>query len=66
MGAGDQHDTHGLGYESVDDDPNAAVLLHTMDATATWEATQQLRAWERERRVVAGGSLIVCRGVAWA
>ena len=40
-------DTHSLGYERVDDDPNAAVLLATMDATARWTATRQLRAWER-------------------
>jgi SAM-dependent methyltransferase len=40
-------DTHGLGYESVDRDPNVSVLISTMDATAQWEATRQLRTWER-------------------
>jgi SAM-dependent methyltransferase len=40
-------DTHGLGYQLVDDDPNVSVLLATMDTTAKWEATRQLRAWER-------------------
>lgn len=59
MGAGDQHDTHGLGYESVDDDPNAAVLLNTMDATAAWEATQQLRAWERVQLALAPGERLL-------
>lgn len=40
-------ETHGLGYERVDDDPNVGVLLATMDATAGWDATRHLRAWER-------------------
>ena len=40
-------ETHGLGYGRVDEDSNAAVLLSTMDATAAWEATRRLRAWER-------------------
>lgn len=42
-------DTHGLGYERVDDDPNVSVLLATMDVTAGWEATRRLRAWERDQ-----------------
>jgi SAM-dependent methyltransferase len=44
----EKHETHGLGYGGVDDDPNVAVLLATMDATGGWEATRRLRAWERE------------------
>jgi SAM-dependent methyltransferase len=59
MGATDPHDTHGLGYGSVDGDPNAAVLLDAMDATATWEATRQLRAWERERLALAPGQRLL-------
>jgi SAM-dependent methyltransferase len=52
-------ETHGLGYKRVDDDPNVAVLLATMDATAGWEATRQLRAWERDQlRLVAGQRLL--------
>jgi hypothetical protein len=43
----ESEETHGLGYEHVDDDPNVAVLLATMDETAGWQATQQLRGWER-------------------
>lgn len=43
----DAEEAHGLGYRRVDDDPNAAVLLAAMDATARWDATRQLRAWER-------------------
>jgi len=42
-------ETHALGYQRVDDDPNASVLLATMDATARWEATIRLREWERHR-----------------
>lgn len=41
-------DTHGLGYGRVDD-ANVSVLLGAMDATARWEATRRLRAWERDR-----------------
>jgi SAM-dependent methyltransferase len=48
-------ETHGLGYERVDSDPNASVLLATMDATARWPATAELRAWER-------GQLGLCPG----
>jgi len=42
-------DTHRLGYQRVDDDPNAAVLLATMEGTAGWDATRRLRAWERDQ-----------------
>jgi SAM-dependent methyltransferase len=42
-------ETHGLGYERVDDDPNVDVLFDTMDATGAWTATRWLRAWERDK-----------------
>jgi SAM-dependent methyltransferase len=48
-------ETHGLGYERVDEDPNVEVLLSTMDATAGWEATRALRAWERQQLRLAPG-----------
>jgi SAM-dependent methyltransferase len=52
-------DTHGLGYQVVDDDPNLSVLLATMDTTAKWEATRQLRSWERsELGLVSGQRLL--------
>ncbi len=52
-------ETHGLGYERVDDDPNVAVLVDTMDATAQWPATLRLREWEREQlRLVEGERLL--------
>jgi SAM-dependent methyltransferase len=40
-------ESHGLGYGRVDEDPHTAVLLAAMDATAGWEATRRLRAWEQ-------------------
>ena len=52
-------DSHGLGYRRVDGDANLEVLLGTMDATAAWEATLQLRAWERTRlRLTPGQRLL--------
>lgn len=52
-------DTHGLGYEQVDDDPNVTVLVATMDATAQWAATQQLRAWERSELQLQTGQRLL-------
>ncbi len=52
-------DTHGLGYELVDDDPNVSVLLATMDTTAKWEATRQLRSWERSELGLGSGQRVL-------
>lgn len=52
-------DTHGLGYERVDDDPNASVLLATMDNTAKWAATRRLRSWERTELGLASGQRLL-------
>ena len=38
-------DTHRLGYQRVDADPNVDVLLAAMDETAGWDATLRLRSW---------------------
>jgi SAM-dependent methyltransferase len=52
-------DTHGLGYQRVDDDPNVAVLVAAMDDTADWDATRRLRSWEREQlRLMPGERLL--------
>ena len=51
-------DTHGLGYELVDNDPNVSVLLATMDTTAKWDATLRLRSWERSELGLGSLSLI--------
>ncbi len=52
-------DAHGLGYETVDDDPNVAVLLATMDTTAKWAATRRLRSWERGQLGVGPGQRLL-------
>lgn len=52
-------DTHGLGYERVDDDPHVAVLLAAMDATAGWEAIRRLRAWERDHLELVDGQRLL-------
>ena len=52
-------DTHGLGYQQVDEDQNAPVLIGAMEATARWEATIELREWERHHlRLAEGESLL--------
>lgn len=58
-GVSEGPDTHGLGYRRVDDDPNRAVLLSTMDATAGWEATRRLRAWERQHLQLRSGQRLL-------
>lgn len=55
----EQKDTHGLGYERVDDDPNVPVLLGTMDATARWGATLRLRSWEHDRLSLKPGQRLL-------
>ena len=52
-------ETHGLGYERVDDDPNVSILLATMEATAGWQATQRLRLWERNHLVLRKGERLL-------
>jgi SAM-dependent methyltransferase len=43
----------------VDDDPNVAVLVDTMEATAKWPATIRLRAWEREHLGLVEGERLL-------
>jgi SAM-dependent methyltransferase len=52
-------ETHALGYERVDDDPNVGVLIATMDDTAGWQATQQLRNWERSQLSLRSGQRLL-------
>ena len=56
MGSGE---THGLGYEWVDDDPNVAVLIETMDTTARWDSTRDLRTWERDQLGLGSGQRLL-------
>jgi len=43
----------------VDDDPNADVLIATMDGTAGWDATRRLRSWERAHLGLARGERLL-------
>ena len=52
-------ETHALGYEQVDDDPHVGVLIATMDDTADWQATQQLRDWERSQLSLRPGQRLL-------
>ena len=52
-------DPYGLGYHRVDDDPHVAVLISTMDATGSWDASRRLRAWERERLALRPGERLL-------
>ena len=52
-------DTHRLGYQRVDDDPDVDVLLAAMDGTAGWEATLRLRSWERAQLHLAHGERLL-------
>ena len=52
-------DSHGLGYQRVDEDPNVDVLLAAMDGTAGWDATLRLRAWERAQLGLAPGERLL-------
>lgn len=47
------------GFEAVDDHPNVSMLLSAMDETAQWEATKQLRAWEREQLSLRSGERLL-------
>lgn len=49
------NETHGLGYQRVDDDPNVAVLLAAMNTTAELDAIRTLRHWERTQLGLCDG-----------
>jgi SAM-dependent methyltransferase len=55
----DADETHALGYERVDDDPNVSVLLETMEATGRWEAILRLRVWERKQLNLTPGQRLL-------
>jgi SAM-dependent methyltransferase len=52
-------DDESTGFDAVDDHPDVAMLLSAMDETAQWEATKQLRAWEREWLSLAAGQRLL-------
>jgi LmbE family N-acetylglucosaminyl deacetylase/SAM-dependent methyltransferase len=47
------------GFEAVDDQPELDLLLRAMDETAQWEATRQLRAWERHQLSLRAGQRLL-------
>jgi ubiquinone/menaquinone biosynthesis C-methylase UbiE len=47
------------GFEAVDDHPDVSMLFSAMDETAEWEATKQLRAWEREQLSLRSGQRLL-------
>ena len=59
-------DPYALGYRRVDDDPYAAVLVETMDATSRWQATRRLRSWERAQLGLAEGQRLLDVGCGMA
>jgi LmbE family N-acetylglucosaminyl deacetylase/SAM-dependent methyltransferase len=52
-------DVASTGFEAVDDQPDISLLLSAMDETAQWEATKQLRAWEREQLSLRAGQRLL-------
>ena len=52
-------DTHALGYRNVDEDRNVEVLIATMEATSRWQATTNLRHWEREKLRLGRGERLI-------
>lgn len=47
------------GFEAVDDQPDVSMLLSAMEETAQWEATKQLRAWERKQLSLRTGQRLL-------
>jgi len=55
-------DTHGLGYDRVDDDENVSFHVATMEMTSRWRSIRRLRAWERERLGLRAGARLLDLG----
>ncbi|WP_162448528.1 methyltransferase domain-containing protein [Phytoactinopolyspora mesophila] len=47
------------GYSRVDSQPDVAMVLAGMDATATWPSVRYLRAWEHERLTPGPGAEVL-------
>ena len=54
-----ERDAYRLGYALVDGDEHVPVLLRTMDATSSWDATVELRAFERQQLRLAEGDRLL-------
>ena len=48
-----------IGYSRVDVQPDTALLIKGMEATAEWPAVRQLRAWERTRLALQAGERLL-------
>ena len=48
-----------IGFTRVDAQPDTAMLIEGMDATAQWPSVRQLRAWERDRLRLRPGERVV-------
>ena len=48
-----------LAFTSVDDQPEAELLVTTVEATARWPAVQQLRRWERGQLALGPGDRLL-------
>ena len=47
------------GYREVDAQPDLKAMVASMDATATWPAVRQLRAWERRQLALVPGERLL-------
>lgn len=54
------------GFRQVDAQPDAALLVAGMEATAQWPAVQRLRAWEREHLAMTQGERLLDVGCGMA
>ena len=52
-------DIHAVGYRRVDASPDREALLAGMVANAGWQATINLRAWERNRLQLTKGERLL-------
>ncbi len=52
-------DEQNRGFDAVDEHPDTQMLLDAMDETAQWDATKQLRAWEREQLALRAGQRLL-------
>jgi len=48
-----------IGYSRVDVQPDTALLIKGMEATAEWPAVRQLRAWERTHLALQAGERLL-------
>jgi SAM-dependent methyltransferase len=60
--AGERSPNLGAGFSSVDSQPEPDRMVAAMDATATWPAVRQLRAWERDHLGLEPGERVLDLG----